>query len=64
MVMNALDQLPVWKRIIVIGCAVLTVVGVFDAIENLPVVTGCAFYSQCQNESFRDPPGEMGRDVP
>jgi hypothetical protein len=42
----------------------LTLVGIFDALTNLPVVSGCAFYGECHRESFRDPPGEMGKDVP
>jgi TRAP-type mannitol/chloroaromatic compound transport system permease small subunit len=59
-----LAQLPLWKRLVVIGCGLLALVGVADAIYNLPVVTGCAFYGNCRNEEFRDPPGELGRDVP
>lgn len=62
--MQALKELPLWKRLVVIGCALLTLVGVGDAIYNLPVTTGCAFYGDCRNEEFRNPPGSMGRDVP
>lgn len=59
-----LEQLPPLKRMIVIGCGVLTVVGIYDALQNLPVVSGCAFYSNCEEAKFRSPPGAMGRDVP
>lgn len=62
--MNQTDSLPLWKRLVVIGSGVLTLVGIYTALYNLPVVSGCAFYAECENESFRRPPGAMGRDMP
>ncbi|MCJ2188381.1 hypothetical protein [Novosphingobium beihaiensis] len=56
--------LPAWKTLVVLACAVLGLVGIFDAVTNLPVVSGCAFYSHCDEGAFRNPPGAMGRDVP
>jgi hypothetical protein len=52
------------KILVVASSGLLTLVGIFDALTNLPVVSGCAFYGECHRESFRDPPGEMGKDVP
>jgi len=58
------DSLPPLKRAVVYASIALTLVGIVDALHNIPVVSGCAFYGDCQKESFRDPPGEMGKDVP
>ncbi|WP_404477809.1 hypothetical protein [Novosphingobium sp. BL-52-GroH] len=57
-------RLPLAKRTVVFASAFLTIVGVFDALANVPVVSGCAFYADCRNEEFRQPPGKMGRDIP
>ena len=56
--------LPAWKIAIVAACAILTLTGIFDAVKNIPVVSGCAFYSQCNEGAFRKPPGAMGHDIP
>lgn len=57
-------RLPPLKRAVVYASVVLTLVGIFDALYNIPVVSGCAFYGDCKKESFRDPPGKLGKDVP
>jgi hypothetical protein len=48
-------RLPYAKRLVVIASAALTVVGVFDAMQNLPIVSGCAFYAQCHKQPSRAP---------
>jgi hypothetical protein len=60
----ATPRLPFTKRLVVIASGILTIVGIFDAVENLPMVSGCAFYSECDEGRFRSPPSAMGRDVP
>jgi hypothetical protein len=59
---NTSNELPLLKRLVVWATAILAIVGVFDALENIPVVSGCAFYSECVNEDYRSPPGAMGKD--
>lgn len=52
--MNFAD-LPLWKRLVVAAMAVLAVAGVYDAMSNLPVVTGCTFYDNCPADLPADP---------
>lgn len=52
------------KRAAVYASVILTLVGIVDALHNIPVVSGCAFYGDCERESFRDPPGKLGKDIP
>lgn len=62
--MNAQSD-PYWlKRLTLAGTGAVAIVGVYVAVMNLPVVSGCAFYANCESESFRKPPGAMGRDIP
>ncbi|MFC0198898.1 hypothetical protein [Paracoccus rhizosphaerae] len=45
-------------KAVLVGIVLLVFVGVIDAIANLPVITGCAFYGQCEVPS--SPPTELG----
>lgn len=38
---------PIWKKAVFYGIVVLAAVGLFDALQNLPVVSNCAFYADC-----------------
>ena len=51
-------ELPPWKLAVVIGMALLAIAGVYDALSNLPVVSGCAFYADCPADLPNDPPTE------
>lgn len=35
------------RRLIVLCIAMLGLVGLYDAVRNLPVVSGCGFYGDC-----------------
>jgi hypothetical protein len=35
------------KRLIMLCIAILGVAGLYDAVRNLPVISGCAFYGDC-----------------
>ncbi len=35
------------KRLIVLCIAVLGLAGIYGAINNLPVISGCAYYANC-----------------
>jgi hypothetical protein len=59
---TGVGNLPFPKQLVVLATAILTLVGVFDALENIPVVSGCAFYAECTNEDYRTPPGAMRPD--
>jgi len=41
------SDLPRWKQAIFYGVFILAGVGLFDALQNLPVVSNCAFYADC-----------------
>jgi hypothetical protein len=56
-------RLPYVKRLVVIASAALTVVGVFDAMQNLPIVSGCAFYAQCHEQHSRGLTAPVHRDA-
>lgn len=62
--MKAVKELFWLKRLVLLGTGIVSIVGIYVAVMNLPVVSGCAFYAECKSESFRKPPGAMGRDVP
>lgn len=62
--MQPIKDLSPLKRAILAATGLLVLAGTYDAIKNLPIVSGCAFYGECQKESFRTPPGKLGRDVP
>lgn len=62
--MTPIKELSAVKQTILAATAALVIAGIYDAIYNLPIVSGCAFYGDCAAESFRDPPGAMGRDIP
>lgn len=42
-----ISQLPLWKKVIFYGIALLAGIGVFDAFHNLPIASNCAFYADC-----------------
>lgn len=62
--MPPIKELSPLKQAILAATGLLVAAGIYDAIYNLPIVSGCAFYGECQKESFRSPPGKLGRDVP
>jgi hypothetical protein len=37
-----------WKRAVLAGTAALALTGVLIAVANMPVLTGCGFYNQCE----------------
>ena len=37
-----------WKRAVLAGTVVLALTGVLIAVANMPVLTGCGFYNQCE----------------
>lgn len=37
-----------WKRAVLAGTALLALTGVLIAVANMPVLTGCGFYNQCE----------------
>lgn len=51
-------ELPRWKIAVLAGMTLLAVVGVYDALSNLPVVSGCAFYDNCPADLPAEPPTE------
>lgn len=57
-----LQDMPVYKQLIVFGIAGLAVVGIFDALANLPVVSGCSFYGECALGDLSTPPTDLGHD--
>jgi hypothetical protein len=42
----ALEQ--TWKKAVLAGTAALALTGVLIAVANMPVLTGCGFYNQCE----------------
>lgn len=50
-----------YKKIFMLGIVALAFVGVFDALSNLPIVSGCTFYGNCL-ESSAEPQTEPGLD--
>lgn len=57
-----LQDMPVYKKLIALGIVGLVFVGVFDALANLPVVSGCSFYGECSMREVADPPTDLGMD--
>ncbi|MDK1387891.1 hypothetical protein QN224_20945 [Sinorhizobium sp. 8-89] len=57
-----LQDMPVYKKLIVVGIVALAFVGVFDALANLPVVSGCTFYGECSLGDVAEPPTDLGSD--
>ena len=53
-----LYSMPMWKRLIVVLIAALAFAGLFDALSNLPIVSGCTFYGECPQDLPSDPPSE------
>jgi hypothetical protein len=51
-----LDKLSLWKQVLLALVALLAVVGMYDALRNLPVVSGCAFYGDCPAKLPPEPP--------
>ena len=51
-----------WKQAVLAALVLLVIVGVYDAIRNLPVVSGCSFYANCP-ERPSEPPSALGRDA-
>lgn len=58
--MPPVARLDTPRRIILAGVVFVVGVGIFDAIYNLPVITGCAFYGRCPGMSMTEPPTELG----
>jgi hypothetical protein len=57
-----LQDMSVYKKLIALGIVVLAFVGVFDALANLPVVSGCTFYGECALGDIATPPTDLGSD--
>ncbi|OHV72772.1 hypothetical protein [Ensifer sp. LCM 4579] len=55
-------DMPVYKKLIALGAVVVALVGVFDALANLPVVSGCSFYGNCDLADASTPPTDLGND--
>jgi hypothetical protein len=55
-------DLSALKRMVMFGIVALVIVGVFDALSNLPVISGCAFYGNCAVDGPAEPPTELGLD--
>ncbi|TIO08914.1 hypothetical protein [Mesorhizobium sp.] len=55
-------DMSVYKKFLMLGIVGLVFVGVFDAVSNLPVISGCAFYGNCAIDGPADPPTELGLD--
>lgn len=55
-----LQNMPVYKKLVAFGILGLAIVGVFDALANLPVVSGCSFYGECSLPEVADPPTDLG----
>ncbi len=60
--MRMLRDMPVYKKLIALGVVGLAAVGVFDALVNLPVVSGCTFYGECALGDASTPPTDPGID--
>lgn len=43
-----------WKRIVLWAIILVAVMGVFIALTNLPVVTGCGYYARCGTSAVVD----------
>jgi hypothetical protein len=52
------QSLPLWKKLILGGVALVAVIGLADAFSNLPVVSGCTFYGDCPADLPPEPPSE------
>ncbi|MEY9102460.1 hypothetical protein [Sinorhizobium fredii] len=57
-----LRNMAFYKKIIALGVVGLAFVGVFDALKNLPVVSGCTFYGSCSQGAMAEPPTDLGFD--
>lgn len=51
-----LRDLSAYKKMLMLGIVGLVLVAAFDAFSNLPVVSGCAFYSNCAIDSSGEAP--------
>ncbi|AFL50269.1 hypothetical protein ABIE78_003933 [Sinorhizobium fredii] len=61
-VREMLRDMAFYKKIIAAGVVGLAFVGVFDALKNLPVVSGCTFYGRCSQGDIAEPPTDLGFD--
>ncbi|RWH88881.1 MAG: hypothetical protein EOR80_16415 [Mesorhizobium sp.] len=57
-----LRDLSAYKKMLMLGIVGLVFVAAFDAISNLPVVSGCAFYGNCAIDRSAEAPIELGLD--
>lgn len=48
-------ELSLWRKAVVAAIGVLVIAGIYDALRNLPVVSGCAFYDNCPADLPPDP---------
>lgn len=53
-----IDQFQPWKKMVFGGIVLLAIAGLFDALQNLPVVSNCAFYAECSADLTRKPGGD------
>ena len=50
------------KKFLMLGIVGLVFVGIFDALGNLPVISGCGFYGNCAIDGPAEPPTDLGLD--
>jgi TRAP-type mannitol/chloroaromatic compound transport system permease small subunit len=41
-------QVRLMKKVILVGFVLLAAAGMYAALRNLPVITGCDFYADCR----------------
>ncbi|SIT59114.1 conserved hypothetical protein [Mesorhizobium prunaredense] len=51
-----LRDLSAYKKMLMLGIVGLVLVAAFDTFSNLPVVSGCAFYSNCAIDGSAEAP--------
>lgn len=54
-----LRNLSAYKKMLMLGIVGLVFVAAFDAVSNLPVVSGCAFYGNCAIDGSAEAPNEF-----
>lgn len=43
-----------WKQVVLSAVLAVALVGVFVAITNMPVITGCGYYARCDVSTVAD----------
>lgn len=50
------------RKVTLLFLAALVLAGAYDALRNLPVLSGCNFYADCPREAGGDPDPAFGTD--